>query len=317
MTHLSIYSPIVITVYNRFDHLKRCIDSLRSNDLAKESVLYVISDAPSVEAHVPVIKQIREYITTLSGFKEVCPIFWNENKGGHNSVQEGIRLVLKKHKTFIFLEDDIVVSSNFLKYMNEGLEYYENYSQVFSICGYKLPFPIPQNYNRDIFFYPCNSPWGFATWRNKWNEVDHSFFDRYSELKKSKKLKDFCSIGFYIKGILQKDSSGEIQADDLRVYYHMFNKKMYSVFPVVSKTQNWGFDGSGEHCGDQSFWWAKPSLDTNKHPVTFEKEVLLNNEILENYRDFQDKINGGFWAKHLKYTWIHNLYRKSKNLIRL
>ena len=82
--------------------------------------------------------------------------------------------------------------------------------------------------------------------------------------KDPKKYKAFTSIGFYIKGILQADSRKEIVAGDLRIYYHMFQHNMCSVFPVVSKTQNWGFDGTGEHCGNKNVWWAKeisqPSL---------------------------------------------------------
>lgn len=312
MNNFSACSPIVITVYNRSTHLKRCINALLANTLAKESELFILSDAPSVLAHEKEIGEIRKYILSITGFKKVHPIFWEENKGAHNSLIEGIQKVLEKFDTFIFLEDDIVVSSHFLNYMNEGLAYYENYPQIFSICGYKLPFPIPPNYNKDVFFYPCSSPWGFATWKTKWEAVDHSSFDRYAELKKNKQLKAFCSIGFYIKGILKKDSSGEIQADDLRVYYHMFQHKMCSVFPVVSQSQNWGFDGSGEHCGDQSYWWAKPELDTGNRPVLFEKKVSIHPEIIKAYRDFQDKINGGFWSKLLKYTWLHDLYRKMR-----
>lgn len=48
---------------------------------------------------------------------------------------------------------------------------------------------------------------------------------------------------------------------DLRVYFHMFQWGLCSVFPTVSKTQNWGFDGTGEHCGENNgTWWVKPEL---------------------------------------------------------
>ena len=38
-----------------------------------------------------------------------------------------------------------------------------------------------------------------------------------------------------------------------------------------------------------------------------------NAELLKNHRVFQDKINGGFLAKWLKYTWIHDLWKRLKH----
>lgn len=39
----------------------------------------------------------------------------------------------------IVLEDDLVVSPYFLKYMNEALDFYEKEEQVISIHGYIYP----------------------------------------------------------------------------------------------------------------------------------------------------------------------------------
>lgn len=316
MSTLNTYAPIVVTVYHRLDHLKRCVNALLRNELAMESELIVLSDAPQKEEHAAQIELVRKYILSITGFKKVRPVFWPENKGGHNSVVDGIREVLKEYDSFIFLEDDILVAPSFLRYMNEGLRYYEKQKSVFSVCAFKLPFSIPENYNKDIFFYPCNSPWGIATWKDRWEKVDHSYFDRYSELKRKGQLKEFCSIGFYIKGILKKDSTREIVADDLRVYYHMFQNKMCSVFPVISQSQNWGFDGSGEHCGDEGHEWAKPKLNNEEKAVVFEPFTSFDQKILSNYRQYQDKINGGIIAKYLKYTWLHDIYRRIKTKVR-
>ena len=199
--------------------------------------------------------------------------------------------------------------------MNDGLEFYKDEKSVFSICAFKLPFEMPADYKKDTFFYPCNSPWGVATWKDRWLSVNHDYFDRYTELKKNGLLKSFCSIGFYIKGILKSDSNKTIVADDLRVYYHMFQNNMTSVFPTISKSQNWGFDGSGEHCGDNDkAWWAKPDLDMTDQKIAFEPFSSFDKNILKQQRKFQDKINGGFLAKHLKYTWVHDLYKRMKSI---
>lgn len=310
------YSPIVISVYDRYDHLKRCVESLQKNNYAPYSELYVISDAAYKEEHIPLINKVRSYVNGITGFKKVYPVFREKNMGANKSIRLAYQDIFQIYDSFISLEDDIVVSEDFLQYMNDALVYYKNDKRIFSICGFKAPFQLPESYKEDVYFYPCNSPWGIATWKDRWEAVNHDYFDRYSELKKDKqKYKAFTSIGFYIKGILQADSKKEIVAGDLRIYYHMFQHDMCSVFPVISKTQNWGFDGTGEHCGNKNAWWAKPELDTRNQPTRFIPFLGYDKELLRNHRKFQDKINGGIVAKYLKYTWVHRLWKRIKKLL--
>ena len=309
-------APLLISVYNRFEHLKRCIEALKRNRLAPETDLYVVSDAAYREEDRQVIAEIRNYLKELVGFKTIICLFWDVNKGSHASTMDAIKVLFEKYDCFIRVEDDIIVSTDFLDYMNAGLSYYKDDPNVYAICGYKAPFCIPKNYEFDVWFYPAFSPWGYPVWKHKFNEIDRSDWDRYSELKKDKsKYKAFKKIGFYIVGILKDDSAGKIVAGDLRVYYHMFQNNMYSVFPVVSKTQNWGFDGTGEHCGNKQAWWAKPDLDTRDQPTRFISFNGYNEDILQSYRKFQDKINGGLLAKWLKYTWVHRLWKKVRRKV--
>ena len=309
-------APIVISVYDRLEHLRRCVDSLKRNELASYSELYVISDAASKETDIPLIDAVRSYIRSIVGFKKVYPVFRKTNMGGNRSILTAFHDIFQIYDSFISLEDDIVVSEDFLQYMNDALVYYKEDKRIFSICGFNTPFKLTESYKEYIYFYPCNSPWGIATWKDRWEAVNHDYFDRYSELKKDKqKYKEFTSVGFYIKGILQADSKKEIVASDLRVYYHMFQHHMCSVFPVVSKTQNWGFDGTGEHCGNKNAWWAKPELDTRNQSTRFIPFSGYDKELLRNHRKFQDKINGGIVAKYLKYTWVHRLWKRIKKLL--
>lgn len=310
------YAPIAITVYDRLEHLKRCVESLQKNSLAIYSELYIISDAAYKTEHIHQIEKVREYIYSITGFKRIFPIIRKTNMGAHASWENACRELYEKYDRIISLEDDIVVSEDFLQYMNDGLTYYQDDKRVYSICGFKNLFKLPKDYKDEVYFYPCNSPWGIATWKDRWEAVNHGYFDRYSELRKDpKEYKAFTSIGFYIKGILLADSKKEIVADDLRVYYHMFRHNMCSVFPVISKTQNWGFDGTGEHCGNKDAWWAKPEMDTRNQPTKFIPFHGYNEELLKNHRKFQDKINGGILSKYLKYTCFHILWKKIKNTL--
>lgn len=306
-------APIIITVYNRLSHFKLAINSLKKNELAQKSELYVVSDAASCESDRKIVCQIRNYASSIEGFKKVYLLFWEHNLGSNASWQTAIKIVLESHNSFIGMEDDIIVAPSYLEFLNAGLQYYESDKRVFCICAFTVPFKLPLNYSEDIYFYNGLSPWGFAIWKDRYQAIDESFYDRYSELKKNKKMyKKFLSIGFYIKGILLADSKGEIEAGDMRWYYHMVKNDLCSVFPTVSKAQNWGFDGSGEHCGNRKVWWAKPKLDVCSRSVNFIPFQGYNKDLLKNHRKFQDKINGGLLAKWFKYTWFHELWIKMK-----
>ena len=109
-------APIIISVYDRLDHLKKCIKSLQQNELARYSDLFVISDAAYKQEHVSQINEVRTYIKSISGFKRVYPVFREVNLGGHKSVLTAFHDVLQIYDSFISLEDDIVVSSDFLQH---------------------------------------------------------------------------------------------------------------------------------------------------------------------------------------------------------
>ncbi|WP_099464650.1 glycosyltransferase family protein [Parabacteroides provencensis] len=307
-------APIIITVYTRIKHFKRTIEALRKNSLAKDSELYIVSDAAYRSEDILLVEQVRCFAEHIEGFKKTHLLFWKDNLGPSTSWKKAIEIVLQNHDSFIGMEDDILVAPSYLQYLNDGLQFYKEDKKVFCICAFTAPFRIPKYYNKDVYFYNGLSPWGFAIWKDRYEKIDQNYYDRYFELKKNKVLyKKFLSIGFYIKGILIADSKGEIEADDMRWYYHMVKNDMCSVFPVVSKTQNWGFDGTGIHCNDKNYFWTKPELDERNQLTTFIPFKGYNEDILRNHRKFQDKINGGLIAKYLKYTWIYYIWKRLKH----
>ena len=72
-------SPILLFVYNRPSHTKRCIESLFVNSLAVESELFVYADGAKDDAATNEVEEVRKYIRTLQGFKKVTIIERDEN----------------------------------------------------------------------------------------------------------------------------------------------------------------------------------------------------------------------------------------------
>ena len=84
-------SPILITVYNRFDALVKCIENLKLNPEAQDSILYISSDFNFRAEDAEKITQIRKYVLDIKGFKEVRPIFYDTNQGAYAATQAAIK----------------------------------------------------------------------------------------------------------------------------------------------------------------------------------------------------------------------------------
>jgi len=64
-------APIVLFVYNRPWHTQQTIKALQKNELASESELFIYSDAPKDKEAEEKVKEVREYIKDIDGFRKI------------------------------------------------------------------------------------------------------------------------------------------------------------------------------------------------------------------------------------------------------
>ena len=233
---LNNLSPIILFCYRRLDTLIQVIESLKNNSLARYSDLIIFSDGwKDSESELDVLK-VRDYVAAISGFNSLRIYESKINNGLANSIINGVSEVLSTYKTCIVLEDDLVVSTNFLDFMNQGLNFYQNNSQIISICGYT---PIIKS-NEDMYFTHRSSSWGWATWSDRWEKVDwecksyQSFkFNLFQNFR-------FNKMGSDLSWMLWKQMHRKINSWAIRFCFFQFSHNLFSVHPVVSKVQNIG-----------------------------------------------------------------------------
>ena len=163
-------SPIALFVYNRLDNTQATVEHLLANPLASDSILYVFSDGGKDDASWKKVQEVRDYLHTIKGFKEIHIIERPENYYLERNIIEGIEEVLNHHETIIVLEDDICTSPVFLEYINGALQKYADHPQVMHIAGF-TNLDIPEM--GDTYFTHHMSGWGWATWKNKWKYFTH------------------------------------------------------------------------------------------------------------------------------------------------
>lgn len=248
-------APIIVFAYDRPEHLRRTLGALVKNVFAGESELYIFCDGPKSDAtderklH---IKQTREVAHATKGFKAMHFIEANANKGLANSIIGGVSDVINKHGRVIVLEDDLLTSPYFLKYMNEGLERYDSRKAVFTICANRPPvnkMQIPSDYVYDVFVSQRAMSTGWATWADRWEQVDWSMGYLPSLLKDPNQIDALNRSGKDMLYMLQLQRDHKIDSWAVQYGYAHFANHAVAIMPCIPYIDNIGFDGTGIHSG--------------------------------------------------------------------
>jgi GT2 family glycosyltransferase len=165
ITNTASYAPIALFVYNRPDHARQTIEALKENELSAESDLIIFADGPKNSGAQAKVNEVRKLIKNVIGFRSLTIHESPNNKGLANSIIDGATKVCEEYGRVIVLEDDLVTSPWFLKYMNDALNTYEQDERVISVHGYTYPVdePLPET-----FFLRGADCWGWATWKRGW-----------------------------------------------------------------------------------------------------------------------------------------------------
>lgn len=284
MASVKVLAPISITVYNRVDHLAKTIKALSENYLAKETIIYIFSDAAK-PGDEEAIRDVRNYIKTIVGFKNVICIEQKTNNYEKN-IKDAYTIPLNKFGKFIRMEDDIVTSPYFLTYMNNALELYKDDKNIFAISGYVPNIDLNIN-DKDIFLSKDFSAWGYATW------IDRDFIyarerrDYYSKIKKQKNLvKSISALHPKIMFLLRNIEKGYANQGDFKLYANIWLNNMYTIKPKFSLVENIGFDGQGkgENITDLFNNTLRPIFNPNLE-VNLEYNDMYDKKIFGKYFD--------------------------------
>ena len=295
-------APVIVFVYNRSEKLKNCLDALAENYLSVETDLFIISDGPR-PADVEKIEKIRMYLSGVSGFRSINVVARQKNLGATKSIISAEQAIGELYGRHIAMEDDNIVSNNFLDFMNQALEYYKDESRVYSICGYKQPFDMPKHYAGDIWFSPWHNPWAYATWFDRVSLVNIEFNDFSRVFSSPAERKRLRNLGLFMFDSAWLDWKGFARANDARICMHMFIRSMISVVPVESLVFNDGHDGHGLHAKKTNRFKVEMS-NGQQRLFQFKNFESLNNEVVAAYKGFMDR---GMFLKIFRFFGLNRL----------
>jgi hypothetical protein len=243
------YAPIALFVYARPEHTRRTVEALQANYLAGESDLFVFADAAREKSSVSAVRDVREYVRAIRGFRSLTCIERDQNLGLSNSIVDGVTRLCGQYGRAIAVEDDIMTAPDFLSFLNSGLNRYSKNPQIFSVGGFNLPITIPPSYSYDAFCSYRFMCWGWGTWKDRWEKADWSVKDFREFTMNREQRQQFNRGGNDLSWLLQRHVAGKVDSWDAVWAYTHFLHEAFTISPVVSRSYNIGFDGSGIHCG--------------------------------------------------------------------
>ena len=307
-------APIGVSTYGRLDHLKQTIKALSLNTLAKESELFIFSDAPRPGDEAKV-EAVRSYLRSINGFKKISLIERKTNSRVKNN-RGGMRQLLDEYGKLIWLEEDIVTAPGFLRFMNDALDFYGEHTDVLSICGYTPPLDVSNR--ADVFVLPRFCAWGFGITENKFNRIKSI---PTADLKKIDQNR-ISRFGDDIYSMVCKEANGQIAALDARAMYAQYLDGSFTVYPRESLAQNIGHDGTGIHCGNsdkfhhKTLWLKQDEFEFITNLSLDKNIVSANAQFRHKKKKFTKKLKkaiGYYYLREQLGTFTRNCLAKKAN----
>lgn len=307
------FAPVIIPTLNRYEHLKRCLESLERCKDAKYTDVYVGLDYPPSEVYIDGWQKIDAYLRRkeeLNGFRHLYVQRHEKNLGAVQNYTE-LRIAVAKYGYYIFTEDDNEFSPCFLSYMNQNLRLYKDDKTIFRICGY---LPSDNKFITDYTQFRANRhvAWGIGEWVDKYLAFN-GFIEnkKLLELIRNKRVQEYFErnkMESILYGIVKMSNNNKILEDFIVAAYLVYNN-MRCILPTKSMVRNHGFDGSGLHCGYSSKY-TNQEIQDNIDYIMKEAPIDFTNSFERNMQDSWRKNKRGIKSMMVVIKWYVYKYLK-------
>lgn len=251
MNYRNQIAPIGIVFYRRLDKIERLLECLRLNPEAISTEIYIFSDGPKSAKDLKYVNEMRQYLRKREGFKQITVIEHRSNLGREQNAKFAINYLRANFPFFIFMEDDLTLSTGFLGLMNHCLNYYYYDKEIQTIGGYNAP--INQE-NNGLVKHKIMNAWGVGYWSHK-PFLDKLFEKRnfYQDMIRSNSMRKVIQVHNFLPVHLRKMGSNVRRGDYIGTYLNC-KYNWVQLRPFRTTVYNNGFDGSGENCGVSSYF---------------------------------------------------------------
>ena len=245
-------TPVLLILFNRVSISNELLKSLRE---AKPKTIYIFFDGPRNQqkhSDQSSIKLIEQDINEIIDWE--CDLFIKRNKnnvGSHVGPKQAIDWLFSKEERGIILEDDCIPNNSFFEYCSVLLDRYSEDDRVFMISGDNGGPIINQDFfNKNSYlFTKVPLTWGWATWKNRWENFDGDLSLWNQPFRKIRKLFDGYSLfeSYLLYKMLNRVSSREEKNWDYMLYSTMIKNNYLSIIPRLNLIKNIGWGDEATH----------------------------------------------------------------------
>jgi hypothetical protein len=244
---------ISIRAYNRPQKIKNLLDSIKHINLSKFN-FYFFVDGPNNIDDIYLIDQTLKEINSFILKKKAKIFIQKKNLGLKKHWIFCMNKTFQKTNKAIFLEDDFIISKNFLKFISLGLDKYEMVKKVKSVCGH---LPINIKANKKVFFAYRASVWGFGTWKRVWDECKLFMRKKNKSHLNFNNKKNLIVHGRDLHTALARNILGKQSTFAIWWAASIIMNKGLNLYPAESLVNNDGLDGTGTNCIKTNFYKSK------------------------------------------------------------
>ena len=291
----NVRTAVIVPTLCRHEHLKKCLDSLMKNPWARYVDLYIGLDYPASDAHWPGYREILKLMERdYSMFRSFNLFKRPENYGVARNTFALYEEVFKEHEQFIYMEDDVELSENYLEYMLKALDYFRDDPDVIAVSGYSYPVRFKTEKNCSVITQNAIfNMWGAGFWKDKYEAVmkeigeDLCLIRDFSYNLSHFKLSHYRRIDYIncVAGVDPDDPDVREMCPmftlptDIALGVYMQVKGKYQAMPCISKVRNNGFDGTGLYCQAvrpvRSGKVTSDTYDYSRQPIDRRKSFTL------------------------------------------
>lgn len=271
-----IETPILLIGYNRPENIEKCLSALKDIVIKTIHVSIDYIDEFTAAEHQAILEK---YITETN-FINYSFTVQNSNLGLTKHVTLAISSMFTNYENLIILEDDIRLDSKNLSVIDKTLLFYGDENEFGAVCGFSAltlssKFKKFNSFRKSRYF-AC---WGWGTTKKVWSNYNYDLSDIDFELSlESSRLWNSLkrSQQDVWLGRFSKVQKNPMHTWDIQFQYMLFKYDLYSLVPLLSLTDNQGFDDTrSNHTKGKRPKWMRNEIICGMNQPRITKSQLL------------------------------------------
>jgi len=304
MPDFKLTTPVAFIIFNRPDTTERVFAEIAK---ARPPKLLVVADGARANkiGEAEKIATTRAIINRVDWDCEVLTNFSEVNLGCKVRVSSGIDWVFEQVEEAIILEDDCLPDLTFFRFCQEMLDRYKHDLRVGMISGDNFQFG--RNRNEDSYYFSKHvHVWGWASWRDRWQESYDVELKKWPWIRDGKWLIDILGNSkeaLSWSHIFEKTFQGKVDTWDYQWVFANWIEGRINVMPNVNLISNIGFGDGATHTVTLSplaNMLTAPIVFPIIHPVGILRNLQADNFTFHScfniplYKKVLNKIRGFF-----------------------